>query len=592
MLDDQQNVGIIPELDASPKVALDYITGNRSGALGRPVSMASFVLERMLFESSVGTSKLINIVLHLINGCLVIWLFALLFRHIKIPGATGLAVLLGAVWMLSPLHVSTVLYVVQRMAMLACTFMLLTLIGYCHWRNTIIRGGNRPSLLIIAVLCFLLALFSKENAIILVPLILLMETLWFEFKGGSGRPVEKSKVLVLGVMGLGVILVLLVLVFGQEWYASGYRSREFTLSDRLYTQSRILWDYLGQLYFPGVSRMGIYHDDILVSRSLFEPFSTFYSVLGWAVVILASAVLLRWRYGRYVVFALACFLVGHATESTVWPLELYFEHRNYFPGIGVFLLLGVFFACLVQKWPQVKTPLLAYLGIYVLLLATQTSSQVEVWSNRPLFVMNTLIAHPQSFRANTDMAVLMADVGDIEMARHYSARAFEVSRYERGGDYTIRNLALSCMVNEQVDKSRLDGLDLDSLQSLSSVTTLHTLVLLLEDDLCPDFDRVAFADLMAGIFLDKGELKRLPPDIYSSLAVLENALQRYNQAYGYIEKFLALSPNNKRGLLMKLHFSTALGKVEVAHEVIEILQSLDQRGELTVGEQQTLALYL
>ena len=97
---------------------------------------------------------------------------------------------------------------------------------------------------------------------------------------------------------------------------------------------------------------------------------------------------------------------------------------------------------------------------------------------------------------------------------------------------------------------------------------------------------------MTEIFLAEGDLKKVPPDIYSSLAVLENALQRYEQAYGYIERFLERSPNNKRGLLMKLHFATALGKVGSANEVIAILQSLDQQGELTIGEQQTLTLYL
>ena len=43
---------------------------------------------------------------------------------------------------------------------------------------------------------------------------------------------------------------------------------------------------------------------------------------------------------------------------------------------------------------------------------------------------------------------------------------------------------------------------------------------------------------------------------------------------------------------MKLHFATALGKAEAAQEVIATLQRMDEQGKLTVGEQQTLALYL
>ena len=202
LLDDYSNVAVIPDLRDSPELALDYVLGNKAGPLGRPVSMASFVLESMVFNRDIATSKQINIGLHLLNGCLVIWLFALLFRHIQVPGALGLAVLLGAAWLLSPLFVSTVLYVVQRMAMLAATFMLLALIAYCHWRNTILIGRFRPDLLIAVGFAFLLAIYSKENAIVLVPLLLLLETLWFEFKGANGQVVTRAKTIVLTGMAL------------------------------------------------------------------------------------------------------------------------------------------------------------------------------------------------------------------------------------------------------------------------------------------------------------------------------------------------------------------------------------------------------
>jgi tetratricopeptide (TPR) repeat protein len=593
LLDDYSSVTAIPDLNASPELAWDYIVGNTSGALGRPVSMLSFVLESLLFERSVEFSKLINIGLHLFNGCLVIWLFALLFRHIRVPGALGLAILLGVAWMLSPLFVSTVLYVVQRMAMLAATFMLLALITYCHWRNSIIHGRAHQSLLVVISLMLLLALFSKENAVVLVPIILLLEALWFEFKGADGQPVVASRRAVYAVMMSGALLAAFMLVFAHGWYATGYGSRDFTLNERLLTQARIVWDYVGQLYLPDVSRMGVYHDDVVVSSSLLDPISTLYSVLGWAAVLLGSAVLVRRRFGRYLVFAIACFLVGHGTESTVWPLELYFEHRNYFPAIGLFLFIGILFAYLVQKWPQVKSPLLAYLGVYVLFLATQTSSQVEIFSSRPLFILNTLSAHPDSFRANAALAVELANLGQIEAARKYSAKAFSVSSREREGDYSIRNLALGCLVNKPVDASRFNHLgDQNSVQPFSSVSTLLALVQMLQDDECPRFDRIAFADRLADIFLIEGYPGKGGADIYYSIAVLENALERWDNAYAYTERFLALSPGNKRGLLMKLHFASALGKVQERAAMIATLQSLDEKGELTVRERQTLALYL
>ncbi len=291
-------------------------------------------------------------------------------------------------------------------------------------------------------------------------------------------------------------------------------------------------------------------------------------------------------------------MVGHSVESTVLPLELYFEHRNYFPSIGLVLALGGLFAIIVKKWPEPKAPLLVCLGLCVLVLSAQTSSQVQIWSNRSLLILNHLNAHPNSARANIDMATELARLGEVEAAHHYSRMAFESSANEanareRSGDYEIRNLALSCIANKPSSPELIDNLGKDDPnRPLSSVTTLLTMVRLLQDNSCPQFDRIRFADRMAEIFLVADFQDKASAKIYSNLAVLENALERYDNAYAYVEQFLALSPNDKRGLLMKLHFATALGKTEAAQEVIATLQRMDEQGKLTVGEQQTLALYL
>ena len=67
-------------------------------------------------------------------------------------------------------------------------------------------------------------------------------------------------------------------------------------------------------------------------------------------------------------------------------------------------------------------------------------------------------AHPDSFRANADMAVLMAAAGDSEGARRYSEKAFAVSDSERKGDSDIRGIALSCMADAPVSRERVDSL--------------------------------------------------------------------------------------------------------------------------------------
>ncbi|GAG65642.1 unnamed protein product, partial [marine sediment metagenome] len=430
-------------------------------------------------------------------------------------------------------------------------------------------------------------------AIVLIPILLLMEVLWFRCIGSNGKVIRWLRAVSYSLIAIGSVGLLATLIFRYESLAARLSRRPFSLDERLLTESRIVWDYVGQLFRPEVARMGLYHDDIIVSHSLYEPMITLYAVLGWALLVVVSGILLRWQWGRYLVFGLAWFILGHSVESTVLPLELYFEHRNYFPAIGLVLALGVLFGMVVKRWPEPKAPLLVCLGVCALILSGQTSSQVQIWSNRSLLILNHLNGHPNSARANTDMAVQMARMGEAEAAHKYSARAFEVSTTERSGDYEIRDIALSCIANKPSPPGLIDNLGMaDPNRPLSSVTTLLTMVRLLQDNSCPGFDRIYFADRMAEIFLVEDYRGKASANIYSNLAVLENALQRYDNAYAYVERFLALSPNNKRGLLMKLHFATALGKVDSANEVIATLQGLGQQGKLTVGEQQTLALYL
>ena len=74
LLDDRSSVMVIADLQSNPELALDYVSGDKSGLLGRSVSMASFVLEKRYFDGGIAGNKKVNIILHLLNGVLVIWL--------------------------------------------------------------------------------------------------------------------------------------------------------------------------------------------------------------------------------------------------------------------------------------------------------------------------------------------------------------------------------------------------------------------------------------------------------------------------------------------------------------------------------------
>ncbi|MCB1731706.1 MAG: hypothetical protein KDI21_14620, partial [Halieaceae bacterium] len=156
-----------------------------------------------------------------------------------------------------------------------------------------------------------------------------------------------------------------------------------------------------------------------------------------------------------------------------------------------------------------------------------------------------------------------------------------------------RDLALTCIANQPVAPEKIRKLGTDNPERpFGSVVTLQTMVKLLQDGACPAFDRVLFADRMKQIFLDADSPATASASIYLGLALLENTLQRWSLANAYVDRYLQASPDDPQGLLMKLHFVSALGKVEDIKTIRSRLLELQEQGQLTTGQQQTLSLYL
>ena len=57
----RSSVLVIADLQESPELALDFVFGDSSGLLGRSVSMASFVLEKLYLDEGISGSKKVNI---------------------------------------------------------------------------------------------------------------------------------------------------------------------------------------------------------------------------------------------------------------------------------------------------------------------------------------------------------------------------------------------------------------------------------------------------------------------------------------------------------------------------------------------------
>ena len=403
--DDHRNLG--PLLGDEPEYRT-AILENQGGPLGRPVTMASFAMQRVMGDSlEVREMKLLNLAIHLVNALLLYLLLANIFRLAGNPdSAAFLALAATALWMLNPVNTETVLYVIQRATLLATTFMLAACLAYIHLRSLINRTG--PAVIgwsLVVVLCWVLAVLSKENGLVLPLVLLFLEVCLFD--------TLKPGMLARWGALLGIPLGIASLFYLQQAGYIDYSARSYTMQERLLTQSSVIFHYLRESFLPFFTETGIFRDDVLVQKSLFE-IRTLFSVFLIAALSLFALVNLKTR-NRLISLGVLFFFMAHTLESTIIPLEIFYRHRNYFPSIGV--VLAVTGILRLFAWPRLNPTLgILVFCVYTAFLVHASFFQSRTWSSYDAILLNAYKHHPYSVRLNLEMSGRLVRQGDINTA--------------------------------------------------------------------------------------------------------------------------------------------------------------------------------
>ncbi|HET6434112.1 MAG TPA: hypothetical protein VFG18_00145, partial [Xanthomonadaceae bacterium] len=400
--DDAVNLGALKVGPFSLQSALDAAFRNESGLLRRPLSNLSLAANIWLGgrDQPFGF-KLANLVLHGACG-LALFGFAralLLGLWPKVPKERRYAVaLLGAaLWTLHPLQVSTVLYVVQRMAQWPTLFLLLLAWRFQAWLN---RGDFSPranfAMLAAWGLFALLALASKENGA-LAPL--LTGVLWLLHRARNPDR-EPPRWVAWILIGLPLLAAAAIAASHPGFVLAGYAGRDFTMPERVLTEAVVLWHYLRLWFMPWIPWMGLYAD--IPVRGLAD-FAGWFALAAWALAAATTwALRRRWPLAA---FAVLWFLAAHALESTIIPLELVYEHRNYLALPGVAIASAAAIVALAAR-TGIRLAVLA--PLLMLPLAGATLHRAHTWSSPDMFAVTEFSHHPSSNRAS--MALLARDV--------------------------------------------------------------------------------------------------------------------------------------------------------------------------------------
>ncbi len=424
-----------------------YDAGFKSPNPNRPVANISFALNYYLGKYDVKGYHVVNITIHIINGILVYLLALIIFQQAsfvpnqKIPQLKGASIpsisfFTALIFISHPVQTQSVTYIVQRMNSMSAMFYLMSLLLYINGRLTRVKW-KQWTLFFGCFVSWVMALGSKEIAGTLPFIILLYE--WYFFQDLGSDWLRKN---IKYFFGLFAVLGLVVLIYlGWDPFdkiLAAYANRDFTMTERVLTQFRIVVLYISLLFFPYPSRLNLLHH-ITTSSSLLEPITTLLSLL--IIVGLMGLAFYIARRQRLISFCILWFIINLVIESSVIGLEMMYEHRLYLPMLGFALIVSCLLFHFLSKrrlWAIVVS------AVIILSLCTGTYVRNRVWRDAITLWSDAVSKSPQSQRAHLNLGVvLMEQERFAESVSHFS----EALRIKP--DYAIAHINLGTALKEQ-----------------------------------------------------------------------------------------------------------------------------------------------
>lgn len=403
--------------------------------LPRPLAMLSFGINHYFTGLDPVPMKLTNICIHVLNSLLVLWLARLLLRTLISAQPTSnpsrgdwIALFISAAWALHPINLMAVLFVVQRMEALSHTFVLLGLGLYVTARLHQAQGRQAWALLGFALVgCTVLGALAKESAVLLPLYALCLEFCFFKFTVAGNQSDGRLRWVFVAVLLVPALLALAWLL-PKAMAPGAFASRSFTLSERLLTEPRVLLDYLHWLVLPDLGQLSLYHDDYLPSRGFLSPPSTLLGVLA----IPALFAMACWIRNTRPLSALGIlwFLSAHVLTAGFIPLELVFEHRNYFASLGVCIVFADLLL-LAPELPRARAGGAALALIALAFFTGITLLRAKEWSDPVRFAFSEAAKHPHSPRATYNLGrtlVIMSNYNPTSPFVPLAVKALDQSR--------------------------------------------------------------------------------------------------------------------------------------------------------------------
>ncbi|MFH1359559.1 MAG: tetratricopeptide repeat protein [Candidatus Omnitrophota bacterium] len=379
----------------------------------RPLSMLSFMVDYKIWCLNPFGFHLTNLIVHALN-CIIIFLILC-----KICQDEMLSFLVSLLFAIHPIHVEAVTPIFNRMGIQVAFFMLWGFLLFIFSENC-----RKKSFLLSALACFILALLSKENAVVL-PLLWVAYDYFFFCDQRFKRIFEKEHVQFY-LCCLGIIVVYAVMrhltlrqsfllpVFGQE------NSAGFALAKNLFlhvlTVFKIAGMYVTKAIWP-FPLSAVYWIDPVGG-----PMDPSFVINFILILLIFLAAMYFHRKDKIITFFIVFFFIGLLPYFNMIPISMAYTFRERFLYLSS--LAACFIMVKVIKHVDVQFiskkafdgVLKAVFFVFILLLAICTSVSNMIWKNNYTLWTTTVQTAPLSQLAHLNLGEVYADKGQYKKA--------------------------------------------------------------------------------------------------------------------------------------------------------------------------------
>jgi len=321
------------------------------------LSMLSFSLNCKLNETlgrdpfDARSFLVVNVLIHALNAWLIFVLVQSLQRCVLLASDSrparstdqlfsfSPALLLACLFVVHPLHASSVAYIIQRRGALSCTFYLLGVLAFLRARSAT-PGAARWKWAAFTALCYWLSFQSKSVGLTLPLALLAIE---FVLRSHKRLPLKSLTRWCLVALAVTTPLMVVVLqaqnLIDVKTLRLGPPAQPYMWNSwvHLLTESRVFLHFWKLLLLPLPQWSAVDHLTPL-STSLLDPPAL--AAVLCHLALLAAAIHAARRCWPLAAIGIFWFYIALIPYSVLAQTELLVEYKAYLSGVGVILILA------------------------------------------------------------------------------------------------------------------------------------------------------------------------------------------------------------------------------------------------------------